>query len=209
MATAIEAAVAPIVATMISDGFFDPAAARRLMTITGISCSELECSVTNMHIASRDSRYFDSREPNGKKVFWSRGNGWVIAGLARVLQDMPADYPDRARYVTLFKEMAEKVASLQGPDGYWRASLLDPASLPNPETSGTGFFIYSLAWGINQGLLDRATFEPAVRRGWIALALAFVDPITSVLVYAIVPLVFIIRAVMPLHRRRDESGCLP
>jgi unsaturated rhamnogalacturonyl hydrolase len=121
------------------------------------------------HLYFRDSRYFDPREPNGKKVFWSRGNGWVIAGLARLLQDMPADYPTRAKHVALFKEMAEKVTALQGADGYWRASLLDPANLPNPETSGTGFFTYSLAWGINKGLLDRAKYEPAVRRGWAAL----------------------------------------
>lgn len=120
----------------------------------------------------RDSRYFESREPNGKKVFWSRGNGWVIAGLARVLDDMPADYPTRGRYLTLFREMAGKVAALQGADGYWRSSLLDPESLPNPETSGTGFFVYALAWGINRGVLDRATYESSVRRGWAALTSA-------------------------------------
>ena len=124
------------------------------------------------HLYYRDSRFFEPREPNGRKVFWSRGNGWVLAGLARVLQDMPADYPQRPRYVALFKEMAATVASLQGEDGYWRASLLDPKSLPNPETSGTGFFVYSLAWGINKGLLDRASAEPAVRRGWAALVRA-------------------------------------
>jgi rhamnogalacturonyl hydrolase YesR len=120
----------------------------------------------------RDSRYFEQREKNGKKVFWSRGNGWVTAGLARFLQDMPADYPDRARYVALFKEMADKVRTLQGQDGYWRASLLDPESRPNPETSGTGFFVYTLAWGINNGLLDRATYEPGVRKGWEAMVRA-------------------------------------
>jgi unsaturated rhamnogalacturonyl hydrolase len=120
----------------------------------------------------RDSRFFEQREPNGRKVFWSRGNGWVIAGLARLLQDMPAGYPDRPRYVALFKDMAERIASLQGDDGYWRASLLDPARMPNPETSGTGFFIYSLAWGINNGVLDRAKYEPAVRRGWAAMVKA-------------------------------------
>jgi rhamnogalacturonyl hydrolase YesR len=124
------------------------------------------------HLYFRDSRYFDSREPNGKKVFWSRGNGWVIAGLVRVLDDMPADYPDRGRYLTLYREMAAKVAAVQGTDGYWRSSLLDPANLPNPETSGTGFFVYALAWGINRGVLDRATFEPVVRRGWSAMAKA-------------------------------------
>lgn len=121
------------------------------------------------HLYYRDSRYFEPREPNGKKIFWSRGNGWVIAGLVRVLDDMPADYPDRPRYVTLYREMSAKVAALQGTDGYWRSSLLDPASLPNPETSGTGFFVYALAWGVNRGVLDRATYEPVVRRGWAAL----------------------------------------
>ena len=120
----------------------------------------------------RDSRFFEQREPNGRKVFWSRGNGWVFAGLARLLQDMPADYPDRHRYVTLFKDMAEKVAAVQGEDGFWRASLLDPAKMPNPETSGTGFFTFGLAWGINNGLLDKARYEPNVRRGWGAMVKA-------------------------------------
>jgi unsaturated rhamnogalacturonyl hydrolase len=120
----------------------------------------------------RDSRYFDQREKNGKKVFWSRGNGWVIAGLARLLQDMPAGYPDRGRYLTLFKEMADKVRVVQGQDGYWRSSLLDAESRPNPESSGSGFFTYALAWGINNGLLDRATYEPGVRKGWEAMVRA-------------------------------------
>jgi len=124
------------------------------------------------HLYFRDSRYFVQREPNGKKVFWSRGNGWVIAGLARMLDDMPSDYRERDRYVTLFKEMAAAVLAAQSADGYWRSSLLDPDSRPNPETSGTGFFVYSLAWGVNRGLLDRATYEPAARRGWAALVRA-------------------------------------
>lgn len=124
------------------------------------------------HLYFRDSRFFDQREPNGKKVFWSRGNGWVFAGLARVLAELQSDHPDRARYVTLFREMAEKIAALQGKDGYWRSSLLDPDSRPNPETSGTGFFVYGLAWGINHGLLDRARYEPAVTHGWSALVRA-------------------------------------
>jgi unsaturated rhamnogalacturonyl hydrolase len=117
----------------------------------------------------RDSRYFEQREPNGRKVFWSRGNGWVFAGLARLLHDMPEDYPERGRLTGLFKDMAEKIASIQGQDGYWPSSLLDPASLPNPETSGTGFFTFGFAWGINHGLLDRGRCEPTVRRGWGAM----------------------------------------
>jgi rhamnogalacturonyl hydrolase YesR len=121
------------------------------------------------HLYFRDSRFFEKKEPNGKKVFWSRGNGWVLAGTARMLQNMPEPYPDRGRYVTLFREMAAKVASLQGSDGFWRSSLLDPDSVPRPESSGTGFYTYALAWGVNHGILDRATFEPVIRKGWSAV----------------------------------------
>ncbi len=124
------------------------------------------------HLYFRDSRFFDQRSANGRKVFWSRGNGWVIAGLVRVLDDMPEDYPARGKYVALYREMAAAVARAQGSDGYWRSGLLDPAAMPNPETSGTGFFVYALAWGVNRGVLDRATFEPVVRRGWVALVKA-------------------------------------
>lgn len=124
---------------------------------------------TNEHLFFRDSRYFDKTEANGKQVFWGRGNGWVMAGLARVLEMMPKDYPSRPRYEQQFKEMAEKIASLQQPDGLWRASLLDPASYPLKETSGSGFYTFALAWGINNGLLDRAAYEPVVRKGWQAL----------------------------------------
>jgi unsaturated rhamnogalacturonyl hydrolase len=117
----------------------------------------------------RDDRFFARREANGRKVFWSRGNGWVMAGLARVLRDLRKDEPSRPRFVTQFREMAERVVMLQQPDGFWRASLLDPASYPMRETSGTGFYVFALGWGINEGLLDRATFQPAVMKGWSAL----------------------------------------
>ncbi|MGH7992799.1 MAG: glycoside hydrolase family 88 protein [Limisphaerales bacterium] len=121
------------------------------------------------HLFFRDSTYFDKREANGQKIFWSRGNGWVMAGLVRVLQYLPTNHPDRPRFEQLFKDMAAKIVTLQQPDGLWRSSLLDPEGYPARETSGSGFFTYALAWGANQGLLDRAKFEPAVRKGWAAL----------------------------------------
>jgi len=121
------------------------------------------------HLYFRDSTYFKKTEANGKKVFWGRGNGWVMGGLVRVLQYLPVNHPDRPRFEKLFKEMSEKILTCQQPDGLWRASLLDPASFPLKETSGSGFFTYAFAWGVNQGLLDRAKFEPAVRKAWTAL----------------------------------------
>lgn len=124
------------------------------------------------HFYYRDSRFFDQRSPSGKKIFWSRGNGWVFAGLALVLEYLPPDDPARPRLVALFKEMAPAVLHAQAPGGYWPSSLLDPAQVPGPETSGTGFFTFGFAWGINHGLLDRATYEPAARKGWSALVRA-------------------------------------
>ena len=121
------------------------------------------------HLYFRDSTYFKKTEANGKKVFWGRGNGWVMGGLVRVLQYLPTNHPYRARFEQLFKEMSAKILTCQQPDGLWRASLLDPDSYPMKETSGSGFYTYALAWGVNQGLLDKAQFEPAVRKAWAAL----------------------------------------
>ncbi len=122
------------------------------------------------HLFYRDSTIFDKREANGRKIFWGRGNGWVMGGLVRMLELLPADHPSRPRFEAQFREMAEKVVTLQQADGFWRASLLAPEHFPMQETSGTGFYCYAFAWGINHGLLDRARFEPPVRRAWAALA---------------------------------------
>lgn len=121
------------------------------------------------HLFYRDSTYFAKREANGRKVFWSRGNGWVIAGIVRTLQYLPRNHPDYPRFEQLFKDMAEKILTCQQPDGLWRASLLDPDSYPAKETSGSGLYTFALAWGVNQGLLDGSIFEPAVRKAWAAL----------------------------------------
>jgi unsaturated rhamnogalacturonyl hydrolase len=121
------------------------------------------------HLFFRDSTYFKKTESNGKKVFWSRGNGWVMGGLVRVLQYLPMNNPDRPRFEQLFKDMSAKILTCQQPDGLWRASLLDPDSYPLKETSGSGFYTYALAWGVNQGLLEKEKYEPTVRKAWAAL----------------------------------------
>jgi unsaturated rhamnogalacturonyl hydrolase len=121
------------------------------------------------HLFSRDADYLGRREKNGRKVFWSRGNGWVMGGLVGVLEAMPKNDPRRAFYVEKFQEMAAAVAAIQGKDGLWRAGLLDADSYANPETSGSAFFVYAMAWGIHHGLLDCAKFAPVVERGWAGL----------------------------------------
>jgi unsaturated rhamnogalacturonyl hydrolase len=121
------------------------------------------------HLFFRDSTFFQKREPNGAKIFWNRGNGWVFGGIVRMLEYLPRNHPDHPRFEQLFKDMAGKILACQQPDGTWRSSLLDSKDYAMPEASGTALFTYGLAWGINQGLLDRATYAPAVRKAWAAL----------------------------------------
>ncbi len=121
------------------------------------------------HLVYRDSRFFERRDINGAKLFWSRGDGWVFAGLARILDLIPANDPDRPRIEAVFKDMAVKLKALQKPDGFWSPSLLGDPATSLPEESGTAFYTYGMAWGVKHGLLDRAGYGPVVRRGWAAL----------------------------------------
>ncbi len=106
---------------------------------------------------------------NGKKVFWARGNGWVIAGLPRIMMYLPKDHPSYEKYEELLKTMAYRLKDRQGEDGYWRANLDDADDFPMPESSGTGFFTYAMAWGINNGILPESEFLPVVKKAWKAL----------------------------------------
>ncbi|MCL3779849.1 glycoside hydrolase family 88 protein [Prolixibacteraceae bacterium JC049] len=121
------------------------------------------------HLFFRDANYFDKKEANGEKIFWGRGNGWVMGGLVAILKELPAKSKYRKFYEKLFKEMAAKVANLQDEKGYWHASMLDYDSYPNGEMSCSSFFTYALAYGVNSGLLDKATYLPKVKKGWNAM----------------------------------------
>jgi rhamnogalacturonyl hydrolase YesR len=121
------------------------------------------------HLYFRDASFFDKKQDNGKPIFWSRGNGWVMGGLTRVLDAMPQNYPARAKYVEQFRQMASRIAELQQADGLWSPGLLDAKQYPLPEVSGSAFFVYALAWGVDRGILDKKTYMPVVRKGWKGL----------------------------------------
>ena len=126
----------------------------------------------------RDGKYVypSHKSVNGKKDFWARGDGWVLAGLAKVLKDLPTDNVHRDFYVERYCTLAKSVAACQQPEGYWTRSLLDPAHAPGSETSGTAFFTYGLQWGINNGLLDGQTYQPVVDKAWNYLVTIALQP---------------------------------
>ena len=116
----------------------------------------------------RDARYVypNHKSVNGKKDFWARGDGWVLAGLAKVLQDLPKDYKHYKFFVDKFQRLADIVAKTQQKDGYWTRSILDPNHAPGPETSGTAFFAYGIMWGVNNGFLAKKDYKKCIDRAW-------------------------------------------
>lgn len=120
---------------------------------------------TNLYFRDGKYVYPKHKSANGKKDFWARGDGWVLAGLAKVLQDMPKDYKHNQFFVDKFQKLAKAVAEIQQPEGYWTRSMMDPEHAPGPETSGTAFFTYGMLWGVNNGYLNKK----AIDRAWTYL----------------------------------------
>ncbi len=177
--------------------FMAPPVYAKLYRLTGekrfMDFADREFRATTAHLFDpaenlfhRDHNYMPPKfEANGKKIFWGRGNGWVIAGLANMLKELPQGDAYRPFYEDLYVRIAKRLAEIQSPDGYWHASLLDPQSYPSPETSATGFITYGIAYGINAGLLDKNKYLPVVAKGWKAMLdatdpdgrLGFVQPV--------------------------------
>jgi rhamnogalacturonyl hydrolase YesR len=160
--------------------YMAPPALAKLSQLTGDSAyrtfMEHKWSLTQAHLYDpqerlffRDATFLHKTEPNGKPLFWSRGNGWVLAGAARVLSVMPKDDPQRPKFEKLFRDMAERVADLQPQDGLWRMGLLDPDAYAQGEVSGTAFFTYAMAWGVNNYLLPADRFQPVIAKAWAGM----------------------------------------
>lgn len=116
----------------------------------------------------RDENYMGKLD-NGTKIFWSRGNGWVFAGLVNIMVELDPKSKEYNYFLDIYKKMAKRLLELQTPEGHWAMSLLGQEYYPTPETSGSSFYTYGLAWGINQGILVKEDYEPAVKKAWQAM----------------------------------------
>ena len=128
---------------------------------------------TTDHLWHRDTNFlsgYTASDGTKQKCYWSRGNGWVLSGLARTLAVLPTNDAHYAEYLQTFQDLAAAIKAVQRPDGFWNVNLAYANDYPGPESSGTSGFVYGMAWGINHGLLDRTAFLPAVINGWNALA---------------------------------------
>ena len=116
----------------------------------------------------RDGKYVypKHKTDNGKKDFWARGDGWVLAGLAKVLNDMPETYVRQPFFVEKYVNLAKAIKELQQPEGHWTRSMMDPEQAPGYETSGTAFFCYGLLWGVNHGYLPKKEYIPTIQKAW-------------------------------------------
>ena len=116
------------------------------------------------------------KTPDGKNCYWSRGNGWVVAAMVRVLDIMPKNAPHRAEYEQMLVTMLSALLPLQREDGYWNVSLTDPKHFGGKELTGTSLFIYGMAWAINKGLVKSKVYEPAISKAWNAMRTECIHP---------------------------------
>lgn len=116
------------------------------------------------------------KEPNGEDCYWSRGNGWAYAALVRVLEEIPADEVHRTDYVNDFLAMSKAIKKCQRKDGFWNVSLHDETNFGGKETSGTALFVYGMAWGVRNGLLDKKEYLPVLLKAWNAMVQDAVHP---------------------------------
>lgn len=129
------------------------------------------------HLWWRDKDFvLPYKEPNGEDCYWSRGNGWVIAALVRVLEIMPKDAPHYKEYQQTFVKMAKALIPIQREDGFWNASLHDPNNFGGKELTGTALFAYGMAWGVNHGMLSKKKYEPVILKAWNAMVNDAVHP---------------------------------
>ncbi|MDP4202686.1 MAG: glycoside hydrolase family 88 protein [Bacteroidota bacterium] len=116
------------------------------------------------------------KEPNGEDCYWSRGNGWVVAALVRVMDVLPPKAVGYAEYKRTYMKMMTALLPLQRPDGFWNVSLHDAAHFGGQETSGTSLFVYGMAWGVRHGWLNRKVYLPAIAKAWNAMVKEVVHP---------------------------------
>ncbi|HRN47867.1 MAG TPA: glycoside hydrolase family 88 protein [Niabella sp.] len=122
---------------------------------------------TEEHLWWRDKDFVPPyKEPNGKNCYWSRGNGWVIAALVRVLDELPKTDPHYNEYLEDFKDMCAALIKIQQPDGLWTVSLHDPNHYGGKEITGSSLFVYGFAWGVRKGILDRRVYMPVLTKAW-------------------------------------------
>ena len=118
----------------------------------------------------RDADYVPPyKEKDGKDCYWSRGNGWVLAALVRVMDQLS---PKDKIYKEVKKDfllMCDGLSKCQREDGFWNVSLVSPVTYGGKETTGTALFLYGISWGLQKGYLKEKVYRPIADKAWEAM----------------------------------------
>jgi len=124
--------------------------------------------------------YLDSlQRPNGLfyhapdvPFFWSRGNGWMAAGMSELLSSLPDNNTDRPKIMEGYKKMMASLLKYQDEKGTWKQLIDEPTAWA--ETSGTGMFAFAMITGVKKGWLDANIYGAAARKAWLGL-ITYID----------------------------------
>jgi rhamnogalacturonyl hydrolase YesR len=128
-----------------------------------------------LYDASNYHLWWENSDYANTGTYWSRGNGWVFAAHAKILSVLTSKNANYQEYLSTFQNMAGALLAIQQPGGYWNPDL-GGTDYEGPESSGTAFFLFGMAWGVNAGLLDRATYSPAIANAWNFFVTTAIQP---------------------------------
>lgn len=106
------------------------------------------------------------KTPQGKQCYWSRGNGWVVAALCRVMDELPEDHLYYKQYKQDLLDMLKSLKGRVREDGTWNCSLDDPEDFGGMEVTGTSLFVYGMAWAVRHGYVKAEEYMPVITKAW-------------------------------------------
>ena len=102
---------------------------------------------------------------------WAVGNGWAMAGMARVIALLPPEHPGRERLIGRVQALIKAALPHQRPDGAFHDVLDDPSAFR--EVNFAQMLAYTIYRGVAGGWMD-ASLQPEAEKARQA-ALAEVD----------------------------------
>ncbi len=107
------------------------------------------------------SYWTKSKKKYPEKIFWGRGNGWVVGAFPMLIDNLE-EGEEKDRAIKILNEISEVLLSKQGKDGYFEL-LLNKKGETQKESSGTALIASGWLHSVRAGYLDTKFKEPGIK----------------------------------------------